>query len=550
MSRRAATLATAVAIVISCTTAPVTRDASGAPQRGGRFIHGQAVDISTLQPIFVRTWVTDLMYDGLIVPDLHTGEPKPHLAKWKLEPDGRTYEWDLEPAAEWSDGAPIVAADWLVAAEGIARSKHPLLQLGQIEGWDDYKAGRAPTISGITAEGKHLTVRFRTARCLWLQAFFDVLPIPAHVFGKYIGPNAGDAIDRAPENDAPTVSSGPFLFREWRRGDHVLLARNDHYWRGAPLLDEWQYTISALGQDQASMQARPHLAFFGGNVEEMAAWRARGMEIHSYPDPSRYAAIEWNQRGPSGSALADNRVRQALAYALDVENVRVLWRGEATVTRSPYPVGHWAAPTAVNDYRYDREKALALLRDAGFSRDGEGRLGRDGRPLTLALAVDEDFLSGTSVLQLAQEQYALIGIATTVRAAPSGTFQPLLRRADPSVDGFLRLKRGLGPDPGWYIGQWFRELPEGATPLSDVLGYRSAALTSVIERTGGPDCSQRVRTTGYAAVSAMLNEEQPSNFLVSPNALWAVAPEAHVVLGPWSFPFPDVHRWWLGPEKK
>lgn len=66
--------------------------------------------------------------------------------------------------------------------------------------------------------------------------------------------------------------------------------------------------------------------------------------------------------------LADERVRQAIAYALDMETiVDTLFEGKAIVADSMIPNGAWKAP-GLEDYAYDPDKARALLQEAGWDQ--------------------------------------------------------------------------------------------------------------------------------------------------------------------------------------
>ncbi len=64
--------------------------------------------------------------------------------------------------------------------------------------------------------------------------------------------------------------------------------------------------------------------------------------------------------------LSDVRVRQAIAYAIDMETiVETLLEGKAIVADSMIPNGAWKAP-GLNAYSYDPDKARALLKEAGW----------------------------------------------------------------------------------------------------------------------------------------------------------------------------------------
>ncbi|MHA1553380.1 MAG: ABC transporter substrate-binding protein [Alphaproteobacteria bacterium] len=64
--------------------------------------------------------------------------------------------------------------------------------------------------------------------------------------------------------------------------------------------------------------------------------------------------------------LSDERVRQAIAYAIDMETiVETLFEGKAIVADSMIPNGAFKAD-GLNSYAYDPDKARALLADAGW----------------------------------------------------------------------------------------------------------------------------------------------------------------------------------------
>ena len=70
-----------------------------------------------------------------------------------------------------------------------------------------------------------------------------------------------------------------------------------------------------------------------------------------------------------GTPLADVRVRQALAYAIDMEAiVDSLFEGKAEVAKSFTAPGDWLNPE-IPVYEYNPEKAKELLKEAGWPAD-------------------------------------------------------------------------------------------------------------------------------------------------------------------------------------
>ena len=233
------------------------------PQKGGRIIEGSFADIKTLNPMLTNdvpsSNVTGRIYEPLYLPDPKTGEVKPNLGKWTISSDGLTYNWEIDANASWSDGKPITGEDYLTDVKAIARSKATVSKSNYelIEGFNDYCVGpatckgTATAISGIQVDKsnpKKFSVKFTKAFCPALVNAFGTTagPLPTHIFGKYTVDNDPTKnIDAAPENTAPTVASGPFKFKEWRKGDQVILERNDTYWKGPAFADQYIFKVVA-----------------------------------------------------------------------------------------------------------------------------------------------------------------------------------------------------------------------------------------------------------------------------------------------------------------
>src|SRR6266550_1176146 len=239
------------------------------------------------------------MYDTLLNVDAKTGNPVPWLGKWTVSSDNLTYSWEIDAKANWSDGKPIIAEDYLARAKAVARSKLTTQKSSwtDVEGFNDYRDGKATSISGITidsANPKKFAVKFGKSFCPALINVFGVAPIPAHVFGKY------------------TVDDDP------SKSDNLKLYE----------------------------------------------WKDNG-----------YVYIGWRLNNPNVPALQDKRVRQALAYGLDMSQVVqsvVLGHGEKQIYHTPSV--SWASPgtAGFNDYKYDGTKAEQLIKDAGYTKGSDG----------------------------------------------------------------------------------------------------------------------------------------------------------------------------------
>ena len=155
-------------------------------------------------------------------------KPLPSLAeRWEVSEDGKTYTFHLAQGVTWHDGKPFSAEDVVFTTTKFLMETHP----------------RARAIfsrcESITAPDPG-TVVFRLKEPFgpFMQAFeVSTTPImPKHVYD-------GTDYRNNPANQTP-IGTGPFKLKEWVRGSHIHLVRNDAYFRREmPYLDAIFYRV-------------------------------------------------------------------------------------------------------------------------------------------------------------------------------------------------------------------------------------------------------------------------------------------------------------------
>lgn len=545
----------------ACTAAPPSSAAPDVvdPRRGGQVVEGVVGDITTLQPILANDVISQnalgKIYAPLAIPDSTTGEMRPYLGSWTVSPEGLTYRWSIDPRSHWSDGRAITGLDYLTLVKAIARSQRTSRKAAfrEIDGFGDYESGAAPLIRGIAvdpADPGQFTVRFARAFCPALASTFGMPVLPTQVFAKYLSDvDVSKNIDAAPENVAPPVASGPFVFRDWRRGDQLILDRNETFFGGAPYLERY---IVKVVSDSNVLTAQLHsgeLTLGSIDGKDRAALTANPeLRIVSYP-ANGYTYVGWNIRSRSAPALADRKVRQALAFGLDIETVveRVLF-GQGIRMVTHHPPASWASPpTGLERYPYDPGRAERLLGDAGFVRDPDGVFARDGRRLEILMAGPAGNKPSETLLQIAVEQYRQIGVRVTPQLVAPEALQAML--ASGAVDAWISSwTLGLDPDP--YL-IWSREqIPDPAAKRGgfNFGGYArpevEAALVAARTPANG-DCSRASRALHYAQFDRLLNEDQPYDFGYSRLVLLVVPANLQGVESGTFNAYANLHRWWL-----
>jgi peptide/nickel transport system substrate-binding protein len=543
----------------AATTAP-TAAATVAVQKGGRIIEGTFSDIRTLQPVLVADTpsgrITDLIYDRLIQADPQNGEPKPRMATFTAGAGGKSYTFTLNANANWSDGKPIIAEDWATGVKAVAMSKITVRKsdFSNIEGFQEFADGKATTISGIVidpANPKKWTVTLKAVQC---DGIFQMsgYTLPAHVFGKYVAAGQADAIDKAAENDNPTVFSGPYKFKEWRKGDQVILTRNDSYWQGAPHTDEYVYKVVADATVLAAQLKTGELNFGTIEPKDLADMeRVDSVKISKYQNLG-YTYIGWRVNSPTATALADKRVRQALAYGLNMDDViKAVLFGEGQKQVAHHVPVQWAypAPATLNAYPYDTAKAEQLIKDAGYTKGADGFYAKDGKTISFTIRTNSGNKTRETLAQVAAEQYKKIGVDAKTQFEAFQGLVTQLQEGHQSIEAVIigwALGNSVDPYTIWHSSN----TPDPATKKTgfNFTFFKSAEVDKAIEEGRSPasgDCSVATRKGHYATMNKILNEEQPYNFGFANNTLAVTAKNLeNFKPGPFSAIY-NMHEWWF-----
>lgn len=573
-------LAAAMLVATACTegtpassgapTSSAAASATEAPQQGGRVIEATISDIATMQPVLVNDTAsgraTGLMYDSLIQQDAKTGEVKPKLATYTTSSDGLTYTFEINAKANWSDGKPIIAQDWLSAVQAVGKSAKTVRKstFQDVVGFNEFCApagaqckATASTISGVTidpANPKKFSVKMTKVSC---PAILDLggataSPMPTQVFGKYLtATSKAEDFDNAVENTAPTVFSGPFIFKEWRKGDQVIFGKNTSYWQGAPNVDEYVYKVVANTTAITNGLKTGEITFGSIIAKDLADMQTvDSVRITKYQSLG-YTYIGWNTSSPTATGLADKRVRQALAYGIDMDAViKAVVFGEATKQVAHHVPVQWAYPSvALEQYKFDKAKATQLLKDAGWVAGSDGILAKDGKKFNLTISTNSGNNERETLAQVAADQYKALGINAVSKPEAFQGLVTKLTTGDQTVEATI-IGWSLGGDPDPYQIWHSSQIPDpskGATGFGFTF-FKDAAMDKAIEQGRNPtdgNCSTAARKANYETFNKILNENQPYNFGYSNNVL-AVSQKILRNFEPASFStLYNVHQWWV-----
>jgi len=341
------------------------------------------------------------------VPELATEVPT--QANGGISRDGLTITYHLRHGVKWQDGAPFTSADVIFTVGAIL---NPRNNLQSREGWDQIKS--------LEAVGPY-EVRFHLKRIYApaISTYFaegGLFPIlPAHLLASY------SDLNHVPFNTNP-VGTGPFKFVRWVHGDHLELAANPLYWRGPPKLQHIIFKVIPK-ETTIVVQLRTH---------EIDAWFRAPSNLYTEikklePDyrvqlePSFvYSHLDLNMKNP---LFADLRVRQAIHYALDIQDIiDKVTHGVQLPADAQISSLSWAYDPHVMHFAHDPARAKELLAQAGWQPGPDGVLEKDGRRLTFNISAVAGGATGEATEQLAQEQLRAVGIETKIKNYPAELF--------------------------------------------------------------------------------------------------------------------------------
>ncbi|MDH2399956.1 ABC transporter substrate-binding protein [Bradyrhizobium sp. SSUT18] len=361
-SRRAFLAGAASAAIL-----PNTSWASDTPVRGGTLVavctpgEPNVLTAAIVQTGQVQT-ISAKIFDGLV----RYGDDfklEPELAtSWTVSDDGKEIRFNLRPNVRWHDGQPFTSADVKYTYENVWLKIHPRA-----------RATFAAVEALETPDPLTVVFKLRNPSGVILGALnaVELTVLPRHLY-------EGTDVLTNPHNIEP-IGTGPFRFKEWVRGDKIVLERNPDYWdTGKPYLDQVVYRVipDATARYAAFETGAIQLGMLSpisiNDVERAQKSDAVRVEFKGYEWLGSAIVAEFNVRKPP---FDDVRVRRAVAHSIDLNALsKVTTRGFTKPGTSPVLSSQpkFYAGERLPFYAFDRAAAERLLDEAGYPRKGNG----------------------------------------------------------------------------------------------------------------------------------------------------------------------------------
>ena len=369
----------------------------GNPRKGGTLILAITADPSTLncgiESSQIVAMVTSSIYNGLVHSD-EQSNLHPDLAKsWEISPDGLVYTFLLRDNAKWHDGTALTTADVKFSLENLV-------------GKYNARAGEAyrnvKSIEIPNNQTMKITLKKSYSPFMDALTAHDGCIMPKHLY-------EGTDVFKNPLNTNNPVGTGPFKFKEWVKGSHITLVRNENYFKkGRPFLDSVIFKIipNAATRAIAFETGEVNAIFASQSFPYQQADRLKRLPNVIVKDIGSPSVIGVAFNFKDHPALAKKEVRLAIAHAIDRRFiVEKGYRGVGKTIDSVIPQGiPWAYNPNVPKYPFDVQKANALLNEAGYPRSGLGMR----FPLRLTYEAGND--NSERPVEIIREQLKTVGI--------------------------------------------------------------------------------------------------------------------------------------------
>ena len=385
---------------------------AGEPTYGGSVTVGMTQDLVSLDPHVTTDAGTKNVvfniYEGL-VKATSDGDLEPAVAsEYTISDDAKTYTFTLREGITFHDGSAVTVNDIKYSIERYAEIQGESTALFYLE--------EVVIIDDETVE-LHLSEANSE-----LLAELTVAIIPE-------------------SNDDPEgnpIGTGPFKVSSYTAGQNIVLEKNESYWKsGYPYLDEVTFKFVA-DVDTAFMELQ-----------------AGTIDILNYLTADQVSALGDEFTIVTGSMnlvhalylnndyepLADEKVRQALCYAVDRDEINDFLFGGASqlIGSSMIPsIKKYYNENTADTYEYNVEKAKELLEEAGYA---------DG--FDLEITVPSSYSQHVSTAEIIVEQLAEVGINATISQVEWSTWLSDVY-TDRNYEATV-----IGVDGTLVPGQWF-----------------------------------------------------------------------------------------------
>ena len=299
------------------------------------------------------------------------------------------------------------------------------------------------------------------------------------------------------------IGTGPYKFVRWSKDEEIVLEANQQYWHGAPKIKTVVFKpipddavrVAALqnGEVDVAVNIPPHLANIIANHPKVFLSTAPSIRTLQLMFVTHEYDAQHKLIGPYKGVTADKRVRQAIAYALDADEIiKTVLDGRAIRTATMLTPLHFGYDAGLKPMKQDLAKTKKLLAEAGYG---------GGVDLTLN-SPQGRYVRDKEVAEAVAGQLTKAGIKTTLRTFEFVNY----------LNNYIYPHK---PGPVWLIG-WGTPTLDAETvyaPLfrtgSNLGNYHNADFDGMVDQ-AQTMMDEKKRLEIYHRINKLWIEEMPA----------------------------------------
>lgn len=336
--------------------------------------------------------VTEQIYEGLVKMSDDNTSVEPNLATdWTISEDGLTYTFNLIPDLVFSDGTPVTGEDWV---------------------WSFYRARDTETseyafiaeiIDTVEATDDQVVITLKSATSSFLAQLCS--------FNMVVGCKAYAESMTEDEYILNPMGTGPYVLKEWERGNYILLEKNPNYRDPDSVkMDKIRFQVVSDDNTRLMQLQSGQIDIMGDVPASLMSVVANtdGLALQVYPSTQiRYLLLNTTME-----PFNDPAVRTALNYGLNkAEMAEVVFGEFGEPVASVLSQAHGKYYNSdLELIEYDPETCKQMLADAGYP---------DGIEFTLSISAGNEVYNQIAILM--QAQLAPAGFTVNIEQVESAT---------------------------------------------------------------------------------------------------------------------------------
>jgi len=290
------------------------------------------------------------------------------------------------------------------------------------------------------------------------------------------------------------VGTGPFVFKQWYRGDRIELEAFEDYWGEKPSFKNLVMRVISEPSSRA-------IEVESGGVDIALDIVASDLDLlETKSNVKVLRTPSWSNVfigfNCKDEPFNNKLLRQAVSYALDREAiVKAVFGKSANLADGPMPESYWGYNSNLKGYERDVEKAKDLLAEAGYP---------DGLTVTLTTS---DSQERVDIAEMVQNQLGQIGITVNVETLENTTY--LDRIVAGTVQMYILGWTSTSGDPHFGLYEPFYT---GLPTWANTAQYSNPEVDRLLE-VGRNSVDEETRLDAYYRAQELLVEDAPWVFL-------------------------------------